>query len=336
LRYDYLFVGLSTILTTGYFVPLLFQPFFPPMSVAFLYPGQGAQVPGMLHRMPDHSQITATFEEAGRILGQDILELDTEQGLSSTVSVQLALLISGVASTKALQTEGIEFDLVAGLSVGAFAAAVSTGALAFKDALSLVKLRAELMEKAYPHGYGLSAVVGLNEQQLTKIVREINKPETPVFVANLNAPTQIVIAGSDAGMNAVLDRAKKEGARTAKRLPVSVPSHCALLRTVSDELTRRMAAIEIKTPQVVYMSNRRARALRDPESIREDLATNIEYPVRWHDAMTVAYERGIRLFVEMPPGRTLADLCSAAFPDARSVALEQTRIDSLVKLVEPP
>jgi len=303
------------------------------MSLAFLYPGQGAQVPGMLHQMPNHSEINATFEEAGQVLGQDILKFDTEQALSSTVAVQLVLLISAVASTRALQAEGIKFDLVAGLSVGAFAAAVAAEALAFKDALPLVKLRAQLMENAYPRGYGLSVVVGLNEQQLSKIVGEINKPNSPVFLANLNAPTRIVIAGSDAGMNAVLDRAKNEGARTAKRLQVSVPSHCALLKTVADELTRRMANVEIKAPEMIYMSNRRARALRDPEGIREDLATNVEYAVRWHDAVTVAYERGIRLFVEMPPGRVLTDLASAGFPDARSVAFEQMRIDALVKLI---
>jgi malonate decarboxylase epsilon subunit len=304
------------------------------MSLAFLYPGQGAQFPGMLRQLPDHGKITATFEEAGQILGQDILKLDTEEALSSTVPVQLALLISEVASTRALQAEGIKFDLVAGLSVGAYAAAVAAEALAFKDALSLVRLRAELMEKAYPRGYGLSAIVGLSEQQLSRIVGEINNPDSPVFLANLNAPAQIVIAGSDAGMNAVIDRAKKEGARTARRLPVSVPSHCALLKTVADELIRRMAKIEIKRPEVIYMSNRRARALRDPEEIREDLATNIEYAVRWYDATTVAYERGIRLFVELPPGRTLTDLASAAFPDARSIAFEQMPINTLVKLIK--
>ena len=304
------------------------------MSLAFLFPGQGAQVPGMLRQMPDHSKIVETFEEAGRILDQDILTLDTEQALRSTVAVQLALLISAVASTRALQAEGIIFDLVAGLSVGTYGAAVAAGAVEFKDALSLVKLRAELMEQAYPSGYGLSAVLGLNEQQLSKIVDELNKPDSPVFLTNFNAPAQFVIAGSEAGMNAVMDRARNRGARSARRLQVSVPSHCALMKTVADELVRRLARIEVKTPSAIYLSNRRARALRDPEGIREDLATNIEYPVRWHDAMTVAYERGIRLFVELPPGRTLTDLNSAAFPDARSMAIEHMRIESLVKLIK--
>jgi malonate decarboxylase epsilon subunit len=233
-----------------------------------------------------------------------------------------------------MQADGVEPDVVAGLSVGVFAAAVAVGVLSFKDGLSLVKLRAELMEKAYPKGYGLAAVIGLSETHLSQIVSEINKPASPVFVGNLNAPTQFVIAGSDSGMEGVLNRAKNEGARTAKRLPVSVPSHCVLLKSVADELTRRIAQIEIKKPKAIYVSNRRARALRDPDGIREDLATNIAHPVRWHDATTVAYERGIRFFVELPPGHTLTDLASTAFPDARSIALSRMQIDSAVKLIK--
>jgi malonate decarboxylase epsilon subunit len=304
------------------------------MNVAFLYPGQGAQVPGMLHQLPDRVEAARTLQEASQVLGYDVLTLDTERALSSTVSVQLAIFISGVAATRIIQAERVKPDVVAGLSVGVFAAAVAAEALAFKDGLSLVKSRAELMEKAYPKGYGLAVIIGLTETHLSQIVSEINKPESPVFVGNLNAPTQFVIAGSDSGMDAVLNRAKAEGARTAKRLPISVPSHCVLLKSVADELTRRIARIEIKTPKAIYVSNRRARALRDPDSIREDLATNIAYPVRWHDATTVAYERGIRFFIESPPGRTLTDLASAAFPEARSIALSQMPIDSAVKLVK--
>ena len=304
------------------------------MSVAFLYPGQGAQIPRMLHQLPDRVEAAWTLQEASQVLGRDVLTLDTEQALSSTVPVQPALFVSGVATPRIMQAEGVEPDVVAGLSVGVFAAAVAVGVLSFKDGLSLVKLRAELMEKAYPDGYGLSAVVGLNEQLLSRIVSEINKPESPVFLANLNAPTQIVIAGSDSGMEAVLNRAKTEGARTAKRLRVSVPSHCILLQGVADELTRCMTNIEIKTPELIYISNRRARALRDPDGIREDLAINIAHVVRWHDATTVAYERGVRLFIELPPGHTLTDLASTAFPDARSIALVQMQINAAVKLIK--
>jgi malonate decarboxylase epsilon subunit len=304
------------------------------MSVAFLYPGQGAQFAGMLHQLPERAEVKETLQEASQVLGHDVLTLDTEKAFSSTVPVQLALFVSGVAMTRVLQAEGVKPEVVAGLSVGAFAAAVAAEALAFKDGLRVVKLRAELMEKAYPNGYGLSAVVGLNEQLLSQIVSEINKPESPVFLANLNAPTQIVIAGSESGMEAVLNRAKTEGARTTKRLQVSVPSHCILLKGVADELIRRMTNIEIKTPELIYISNRRARALRDPDRIREDLAVNIAHAVRWHDATTVAYEWGVRLFIELPPGRTLTDLASTAFPDARSIALGQMEINTAVKLIK--
>src|ERR1700680_1596292 len=120
------------------------------MSVAFLYPGQGAQVPGMLHQLSDRGGNTSTLQEASQVLGRDVLTLDTEQALSSTVPVQLALFVSGVATTRIMQAEGVGPDVVAGLSVGVFAAAVAVGVLSFKDGLSLVKLRAELMEKAYP------------------------------------------------------------------------------------------------------------------------------------------------------------------------------------------
>jgi malonate decarboxylase epsilon subunit len=300
--------------------------------LAFLYPGQGAQYPGMLHRLPAHTRVSETLGEASEILDHDVLDLDTEEALTSTVAVQLALFISGVAATRALQAEGVTPHLAIGLSIGSFGAAVAAGALAFGDGLSLVKSRAELMEKAYAQGYGLSVVVGLDERQLSQIVGEINGPASPVFLANLNAPRQIVIAGSDAGMNAVLARAENEGARTCRRLPVSVPSHCVLLEPVANELSRRIAKIEIKTPELFYVSNRRARALRDPDKIREDLATNVAHPVRWHDATTVAYERGVRLFVEFPPGHTLTDLTMEAFPEARSVALEKTGIRMIVKL----
>lgn len=304
------------------------------MSVAFLYPGQGAQFPGMLHQLPDRAEVNETLQEASQFLAHDVQTLDTEEALSSTVWVQLALFVSGVATTRILQAEEVKPDIVAGLSVGAFAAAVAAGALAFKDGLSLVKLRAELMEKAYPKGYGLSVVIGLNEQQLSGIVKEINSPESEVFLANLNAPTQIVIAGSDSGMERVLDRAKNEGARMTKRLPVNVPSHCILQQRAADELTRRIASIELKTPEAIYISNRRARALRDPDGIREDLATNVAHPVRWHDATTVAYERGVRLFIELPPGQTLTGLASVAFPDARTLALGQIQSDAALKWIE--
>jgi malonate decarboxylase epsilon subunit len=303
------------------------------MGLAFLFPGQGAQAPGMLHELPVHPKVSETLGEASEILGCEVLEFDGEEALSSTVLVQLSLLISGVAVSRTLRAEEIRPDFVIGLSVGAFTAAVSAGALDFKDALSLVKLRAELAAKAYPKGYGLAAVVGLNERQVSKIIEQINRPESPVFLANINAPTQMVISGSDAGKAAVLERARNEGARTTKRLQVSVPSHCVLLQEVADELTRRISTIEIRTPEAIYISNNRARSLRDPDGIREDLATNIAHTVRWHDGVSIASERGARLFLESPPGHILTDLAADAFPDCSAIALSRMPIGEAVEVI---
>ena len=125
-------------------------------------------MPGMLHQLPDRAETTSTLQEASQVLGRDVLTLDTEQALSSTVAVQLSLFVSGVAATRIMQAEGVKPDVVAGLSVGAFAAAVAAGALTFRDGLALVKVRAELMEKAYPEGYGLARV----SQFLTSKIRK--------------------------------------------------------------------------------------------------------------------------------------------------------------------
>lgn len=142
------------------------------MSVVFLFTGQGSQQIGMFHQLPDHPVIEETFHEASEVLKEDIYTLDSEKALSSTVAVQLALLISGVATARALEAEGAAPDLVAGNSVGAFSAAVIANVLEFKDALQFVKLRAILMENAYPKGYGMGVVVGLNERRLSGIIQK--------------------------------------------------------------------------------------------------------------------------------------------------------------------
>ncbi|MBV8296749.1 MAG: malonate decarboxylase subunit epsilon [Acidimicrobiia bacterium] len=304
------------------------------MSIAFLFPGQGAQTPGFLHRLPDHERVAATREEASRVLGQDVWELDREAALASTVAVQLTTVIAGVALARALGTRGVEPQAVAGLSVGAFTAAVVCGAVQLADALRLVRLRSTLMERAYPQGHGLAAIVGLDERSVSTLVAQASTPEAPVYLANLNAPTQFVLAGADAGLEAALGRARAAGARKAERLAVTVPSHCRLLEPVALELERALATVEVAEPRTLYVTNRRARVTRDRDVIRDDLARNVMYAVHWHDATTVLFELGVRLFIEMPPGHTLTDLATAAFPDARAVAAEETRLETITILAE--
>ena len=185
------------------------------MSIAFLFPGQGSQFPGMLHQLLDHPEVERTLDEVSSVLRSDVCGFDSEEALESTVSVQLALLTSGVATARALIEQGTRPFVVCGLSVGAFAAAVVADVLSLEDAVELVKLRAERMIKLYPTGYGLSAIIGLNESQVLSIVQAVATDHEPVFLANINAPLQIVIAGSDAGMERMLEQARRQGARKA-------------------------------------------------------------------------------------------------------------------------
>lgn len=177
-----------------------------------------------------------------------------------------------------------------------------------RDAVRLVKLRAEQMVKLYPVGYGLSAIVGLSESQVTSIVQTIYSDRNPVFVGNINAPRQIVVAGSIVAMDEVLAEARRKGARKTVRLHVSVPSHCPLLQPVADVLTQEFAKVNLGSPQMIYVANVNARAVHARESIAFDLANNIAHGVRWSDATTVLAELGCHLFLEMPPGHVLSDL----------------------------
>jgi malonate decarboxylase epsilon subunit len=296
------------------------------MSIAFLFPGQGSQTPGMLHTLPEHPAITRTFDEASQILHQDVRELDSLESLESTVPVQLALLTAGVAVARTLADEGVTPEAVAGLSVGAFAAAVHCGVLSFPDSIQLVRQRAEMMKDLFPTGYGLAAIVGLTESQVSTLVTDAHSPRTPVYVGNINAPRQIVIAGSDEGMSAVLEAAKKGGARKAERLHVAVPSHCPLLEPVAEALRASLKGMSLQQPGLIYVSNVKARALRQSSAVAEDLANNIAHGVRWYDATTVLEELGCRLFLEVPPGRVLSDLARESFPEVRTLALAQSTL----------
>jgi malonate decarboxylase epsilon subunit len=304
------------------------------MSIAFIFPGQGSQFRGMLHQLLDHPAVVRTLDEISEDLQSDVRTLDTEYGLEFTVDVQIALLAAGVATARALMEQDVEPAAVSGLSVGAFAAAVTAGVLSLQDAVELVRLRADQMMKLYPSGYGLSAIVGLNESQVTKIVQALTSVQDPVFVGNINAPRQIVIAGSNVGMDRVLDEARRQGANRAVRLHVSVPSHCPLLQPVADLLGARMSSVNLTPPQVIYVGNVNARAMRTKEPIARDLVSNIAHGVRWHDATTVLKELGCNLFFEMPPGHTLSDLAKENLAGINSVPVEASALLRVLRLAQ--
>jgi malonate decarboxylase epsilon subunit len=289
--------------------------------LAFVFPGQGAQQDGYLRRLAAQAPAKATLDEASQVLNVDVLSLDTAEALRSTVAVQIGMVVAGVATVRALAAEDLTPDVSAGLSVGAYAAAVSCGALAFGDALRMVQMRAELMETAYPSGYGLAAVSGLTEHEVEKLAAiHAHESGMQVYIGNVNAPRQIVMAGADAALDNFLERALRAGARKASRLAVSVPSHCELLAQASDALVDFAKEVPFNAPVSTYVGNRSARPLHTADAIREDLATNMRYTVRWFDALTVMIEMGTRVVLEAPPGQVLTDITREVFPDVTALA----------------
>jgi malonate decarboxylase epsilon subunit len=303
------------------------------MSVLFTFPGQGAQKPGMLHALPAHPETTRTLAEATAALGRDVLALDSADALRSTVAVQLSLLVAGVAAARVLAAHGAVPRMVAGLSIGAWPAAVVAGVLDFADAVRLVALRARLMEDAYPSGYSMTGVKGLTRQQLEPLLAQVHGPATPVYLANLNAPRQLVVAGRDTALDAVAALALAHGATRAERLAVPVPSHCPLLDEQARTLACAAAQVAVTRPRITYISSSAARALFDGQRIAADLAANMARPVLWADTLRHAWERGARVALEMPSGSVLTRLAQEAdFGAGSALCFDANRLDTLVQV----
>ncbi|MBM3072826.1 malonate decarboxylase subunit epsilon [Enterobacter sp. RHBSTW-00994] len=294
------------------------------MKILFTFPGQGTQHPDMLQHLPG-----TELDQAREILGTEADALDTPDSLRHTRAVQLSLLIAGVAWARELERRGISADIVSGLSIGAYPAAVVAGVLDFADALQLVALRGDLMEQAYPHGYGLTAIMGLTLSQVETLIAD-----SGTYIANLNAETQIVIAGSNEGMAQVAKRALEKGASKAHRLAVSVPSHCELLAEPARKLEDAFRQVTLSRPRCAYLSGSTGRVLWQPEKIADDLAMNMARTVRWQDAVISANERDARLAIEMPPGGVLTCLTRQAAWEGESISLERSGVDVAVHLAK--
>ena len=301
------------------------------MSVLFTVPGQGAHKAGMLHGLPDHPETARTLGEATAALGRDVLALDDAGALRSTVAVQLCLLVAGVAAARVLTGLGATPDMVAGLSIGAWPAAVVAGVLDFADAVRLVELRGRLMEDAYPSGYGMTTIGGLTRRQLEPLLAQVHRPDNPVYLANLNAPRQLVVAGRTTALDAVAALALRHGAQRAERLAVPVPSHCPLLEDGARTLACAMAQVPRRRPRITWISGSVARALFDGERIGADLAANMARPVLWDDTMRHAWERGARVALEMPGGSVLTRLAQEGdFAAGTALCVDGNRLDTLV------
>lgn len=294
------------------------------MKILFTFPGQGTQHEGMLQNLPG-----TVLAQARDVLGAEVDSLDSSEALKHTRAVQLSLLIAGVAWARELERRGVAPDIVSGLSIGAYPAAVVAGALDFADALTLVALRGDLMEQAYPHGYGLTAIMGLTLAQVESLVAG-----SGTYIANLNAETQIVIAGPDDAMADVAKRAMAKGASKAPRLAVSVPSHCELLARPAQKLVEAFSHVTLSRPRYAYLSGSTGRVLWQPERIADDLAMNMARTVRWQEAVISANEREARLAIEMPPGGILTCLTRQAAWEGESISLERSGVDVAVHLAK--
>jgi malonate decarboxylase epsilon subunit len=304
------------------------------MTTAFLFPGQGAQRPGMLRDLELLPGAAALLDSASTVLGRDLRADDNEALLRSTEVAQRALFIAGVASARALIARGVEPDAVAGHSIGTFGAAVIAGSLAFEDALRLVDLRSRMMAEAFPSGYGMGSISGLDERTVTALTAAASNRRYPVYAANVNAPDQIAIAGANEAIATVLATARAQGARSTRRLDVVVPSHTPLMDHVAATMTLALEEVPLSAPSIAYATNAGGSIVRDEAAIRHDLGASVATPVLWANATRALYDDGIRLFVEMQPGDALTNLAARAFADARAVALEIDGLDAVVTLAE--
>jgi malonate decarboxylase epsilon subunit len=300
------------------------------MRVAFLFPGQSSQSAGMISRLPHEPVVCGVLEEVGSLLKCDLRRLETEQALRQTENAQLLLFASGVAVARLLEERGARAECAAGHSVGAFAAAVYAGVLEFATGVQLVAARGRAMAAAFKEGYGMGAITGIRSAFVEAVVNQVRAGGAQVFIANLNAPDQIVISGTQAAVRQVLEVANSRGARKVTILNVAVPSHNELMSGVAQQLAEIAKTVRPERPRIPCVSNSTARLLYDGPSILDDLMWSVSRPVRWHEATVAMYEAGVRSFLEMPPGQVLTRLAASAFPDARCLAVEEVGIDSAV------
>jgi [acyl-carrier-protein] S-malonyltransferase len=295
------------------------------MTLAFVYPGQGSQSVGMMAAYGDAPVIAQTLQEANDALGFDLAGMianGSAEDLNKTVNTQPAMLAAGVAVWRLWQSlGGAAPAFMAGHSLGEYTALTSAGAIDFADALRLVRLRAEAMQSAVPEGVGaMAAVLGLDDATVRAVCAEAAQGEVLAAV-NYNSPGQVVIAGHKAAVDRGCALAKEKGAKRALPLPVSVPSHCALMQPAAEKLRAAMAGIEIRLPAVPVIHNADVAAATSAEAIRDALARQLFSPVRWVESMQALAAQGVTQIAECGPGKVLAGLNKRILEAVPTVAL---------------
>lgn len=302
------------------------------MSFAFFFPGQGSQSLGMMNGFAGHAIVKNTFAEASAILGQDLWAMingSDAEIIGQTVNTQPIMLAAGVAVYRAyLEAGGKTPAAVAGHSLGEYTALVAAEALDFADAVKLVRLRAELMQSAVPQGVGaMAAILGLEDEQVKQICAESAQDEV-VEAVNFNSPGQVVIAGNAAAVERAMLAAKEAGAKRALPLPVSVPSHCSLMKPAAEKLAEALKPVAIQAPKIRVIHNADVAAYDDADKIKDALVRQLYSPVRWTETVNALVSDGIAESTECGPGKVLAGLAKrinkaaacSALTDAGQVA----------------
>ena len=298
------------------------------MKTAFFFPGQGSQSVGMMAGFGDNSIVKQTFTEASDILKTDFWAMATEPNelLNLTQHTQPLMLIAGVATHRAyLQAGGLQANIYAGHSLGEYTALVASNALSFEDALPLVKYRAEAMQSAVPEGVGaMAAILGLDDELVRAACLEAAQGETKNNICeavNYNSIGQVVIAGNKAAVERAMDIAKAKGAKRALPLPVSVPSHCALMRPAAEKLAEYLKNVTINTPNIPVIHNADVAAYNDGDKIKDALVRQLYSPVRWVETVQAIAAQGITNSAECGPGKVLAGLTKRIVAELPCTAL---------------
>lgn len=295
------------------------------MSFAFFFPGQGSQSLGMMNGFDGTAVVKATFDEASAVLGQDLWAMingDDAAPINETVNTQPLMLAAGVATYRAyLEAGGKAPAVAAGHSLGEYTALVVAGALDFADAVKLVRLRAELMQSAVPQSEGaMAAILGLDDDVVREVCAEAAQGSV-VEAVNFNSPGQVVIAGAAAAVERAMELAKEKGAKRALPLPVSVPSHCSLMKPAAEKLAEALKNVVIKTPQIRVIHNADVAAYDDAEKIKDALVRQLYSPVRWTETVNTLVAEGVTQSAECGPGKVLAGLAKRINKEASCSAL---------------
>lgn len=302
---------------------------------AVVFPGQGSQSVGMMNSFAEVVVVRDTFAEASAALGQDLWQLVAEgptEALAQTVNTQPVMLTTGIAVWRAWQAQGgARPALVAGHSLGEYAALVAAGVIEFADAVRLVRFRAQAMQEAVPAGQGgMAAILNLSPALVAEACAEAAQGEV-VGAANLNSPVQIVIAGHAAAVERAMEGCKARGAKRCVPLPVSAPFHSALMKPAADRLAGKLAETKFSAPQIAVLNNVDVRCETDPAAIRDALVRQAYSPVRWIESVETMVAQNIGGVLEFGPGKVLAGLCKRIAGDLTVEAV--TDAEALVRVL---